>query len=140
MPHIGPYYHKKPGFKRIGIWGWNSELLWSKIDQQPDANGCLNWRGAMSPTGALMGAWKFPDATTEEHARQQMSQARRLVWMDINNKDVSEYQVKLTCGNQKCCSAEHFIIKPSNRQPKNDLDTAKPKKSQTKPPQERWWG
>jgi hypothetical protein len=107
MPHIGPYYHKKPGFKQQGAWGWNSTLLWSKIDTTPDARGCHNWRGAMSPTGALMGAWK--------NSNQQMSQARRLVWMDVNDQDVSDYQVKLTCHNQRCCNPEHFELKPTNK-------------------------
>jgi hypothetical protein len=107
MPHIGPYYHKKPGFKQQGAWGWNNTLLWSKIDTEPDARGCRNWRGAMSPTGALMGAFK--------NGHQQMTQARRLVWMDVNDQDVSDYQVKLTCHNQRCCSIEHFELKPTNK-------------------------
>lgn len=109
MPHIGPYYMLKPGFKQIGEWGFDSLRLWSKIDTTPDENGCHNWQGAMSPSGALMGAWK--------NDRQQMSQSRRLVQMDITNKDISEYQIKLTCKNQKCCNPEHFILKPTNRRP-----------------------
>jgi len=132
MPHIGPYYHKKPGFKQQGPWGWNTELMWSKIDRQPDANGCHNAKSAMSPTGALMGAWK--------NGQQQMTQIRRLVWMTVNDRDVSEYQVKLTCGNQRCCNPEHFVIKPTNKQQHNDLKPAEPTSTRTKPPQERWWG
>ena len=107
MPHIGPYYMTKPGFKQVGEWGFDRERLWSKINTTPDLNGCHNWQGAMSPSGALLGAWK--------NNRQQMTQARRLVLADTTDKDISEYQVKLSCGNQQCCNPEHFILKPNNR-------------------------
>jgi len=100
----------KPGFKQIGVWGFDRDRLWSKIDAEPDVNGCHNWNGAMSPSGALMGAWK--------NGRQQMSQVRRLVLMDVTNEDISEHQVTLTCGNQRCCNyKEHFVLKPTNRKP-----------------------
>lgn len=102
-----PYYHKKPGYREIGAWGWDDHRLWSKIDTKPDRKGCLNWNGSMSPTGALMGAWK--------NGIQQMTQARRLVWMSNNNKDVSEYQVTLSCSNQRCCNEEHFVLLQNNR-------------------------
>ena len=103
----GQNYHLKQGFKQVGQWGFNRDRLWSKIDKTPDQNGCLNWQGAMSPSGALMGAWK--------NNRQQMTQARRLVWMSINNKDVSEHRVTLSCDNQSCCNPEHFVIKANLR-------------------------
>lgn len=105
------WHHTRPGYKEIGEWGWDDHRLWSKIDKTPDHNGCLNWQGAMSPTGALMGAWKLFD----DECVQQMSQARRLVWMSINNEDVSPYQIKLTCGNQRCCNSEHFELDKNNR-------------------------
>jgi len=107
MPARGPQYSKKPGHKEVGSWGWNDLRLWSKIDKTPDENGCLNWQGAKSPTGGLMGGWK--------NNHQQMSQARRFVWMSINNEDVSPYSVTLICGNQMCCNERHFILKPTNR-------------------------
>ena len=107
MPARGPQYAKKPGHKEVGIWAWNDLRLWSKIDKEPDENGCLNWHGAMSPSGALMGAWK--------NDRQQMTQARRLVWMSINNEDVSEHRVTLSCDNQRCCAEKHFVLKPNLR-------------------------
>jgi len=111
MPHIGPYYMKKPGFKQVGVWGWDNERLHSKIDKTPDENGCLNWNGAMSPSGALMGAWKEKEGVMI----QQMSQVRRLLQMDITNEDISDYQIKLTCGNQACCNKAHFKLMPNNR-------------------------
>jgi len=107
MPHVGPYIHKKPGYKKVGEWGFDRLRLWNKIDTTPDANGCHNARSAMSPSGALMGAWK--------NGHQQMTQIRRLVQMDIANEDISAYQVTLKCANQKCCNPEHFILKPNNR-------------------------
>ena len=57
----------------------------------------------MSPSGALMGVYKL--------GHQQMTQARRLVWMSINKEDVTPYQVTLKCGNQSCCNPEHFEVK-----------------------------
>lgn len=117
MPHIGPYYMTKPGFKRLGAWGFDRDRLWSKIDTEPDANGCHNWKGAMSPSGALMGAWKFSNDTSE-NGRQQMTQVRRLIWADVNNTDPTPYQVRVTCGNQRCCNyKEHFKLEPTNRKP-----------------------
>lgn len=113
MPARGPQYAKKPGHKEVGSWAWNDTRLWSKIDKEPDENGCLNWRGAMSPTGALMGAWKKNPQS--EVCHQQMTQARRLVWSSITNEDVTPYSVTLTCGNQRCCSFNHLVIKPTNR-------------------------
>ena len=110
MPARGPQHQLRPGYKEIGSWGWNDIRLWSKIDQTPDYNGCHNWQGSMSPTGALMGAWKTDGI-------QQMTQARRLVWMSINKKDVTPYQVKLKCANQACCNPEHFELKKNYRGP-----------------------
>jgi len=103
------YVHKKPGYKQVGEWGFDRDRLWSKIDLTPDQNGCYNASSAMSPSGALMGAWK--------NGRQQMTQIRRLVLMDVMNKDISEYQVTLSCGNQRCCNEKHFVLKPTNRRP-----------------------
>lgn len=108
MPIQGQNYYKKPGHRQIGAWAWNDHRLWSKIDKTPDYNGCHNYiGGSMSPSGALMGAWK--------NNYQQMTQARRLVWMSINNEDVSPYRVTLTCGNQACCNPQHFELKKNNR-------------------------
>ena len=108
MPAHGPQHQKRPGYKQVGEWGWDDNRLWSKIDRTPDYNGCHNWQGAMSPSGGLMGAWK-----TDGH--QQMTQARRLVWMSINNEDVTPYSVTLKCANQACCNPEHFELKKNNR-------------------------
>lgn len=112
MPARGPQYQKKPGHTEQGPWAWNDLRLWSKIDKIPDENGCLNWQGAMSPTGALMGAWLL--------GQRQMTQARRLVWMSINKEDVTAYRVTLTCANQSCCNPNHFELKENYRKSKYD--------------------
>lgn len=101
------WYKQADGYREHGPWGWDDDRLWSKINQTPDENGCLNWQGAMSPTGALMGGWK--------NGRQQMTQARRFVWMSLNREDVTPYRVTMTCGNQKCCNPDHFELKENYR-------------------------
>ena len=103
------WYATQPGYTTQGPWGWDEDRLHSKINKTPDYNGCHNWQGSMSPSGALMGVYKL--------GHQQMTQARRLVWMSINKEDVTPYQIKLTCGNQSCCNPEHFLVKKNNRGP-----------------------
>jgi hypothetical protein len=107
MPQQIGSYKKKPGYKQVGDWEFDRDRLWSKIDTTPDLNGCYNWQGAMSPSGALMGAWK--------NGRQQMGQARRFVVMDDLNTDIQQHQVSLSCGNQRCCNKQHFVLKPNKR-------------------------
>jgi len=107
MTNPGIKHNLKPNFKKIGDWGWDDDLLWSKIEVTMNLNECWEWQGSMSPTGALFGGYK------NEH--QQMSQARRFVWMSHHNKDVAPYRVTLTCHNQYCCNPNHFEIKPNNR-------------------------
>jgi len=116
MPCKRGWYKNKPGYLEVGDWGWNDLLLWSKIEVNLDINACWPWKGSMSPSGALLGAFK-KDPDTGEY-RQQMVQARRLLWSSVNNEDVSPYQVTMKCGNQSCCNPNHFELKPSNRSEK----------------------
>ena len=101
------WYKTQPDYKEQGPWGWNDQRLHSKIDKTPDRNGCHNWLGSMSPTGALLGVWK--------NGIQQMTQARRVMWMSVNNLDVTPYRVTMLCGNQGCLNPEHFELKENNR-------------------------
>lgn len=101
------WYKNKPGHKQVGVWAWDNDRLWSKIEVSLDINECWPYSGAMSPTGALMGAWK--------NDVQQMVQARRLVYMSETGEDVTPYQVTMTCRNQSCCNPSHFELKPTNR-------------------------
>jgi len=102
-----PRHHLAPGYTRVGPWAWDNNRLLSKINTEPDVNGCLNWQGSMSGTGALMGAWK--------NGVQQMTQARRLLWMSVNRVDATPYQITMTCANQQCVNIQHFKLKPTNR-------------------------
>lgn len=107
------WYKNKPGHKAVGVWAWDNDRLWSKIEVSLDTQSCWPYSGAMSPTGALMGAWKQDSLTGEFH--QQMTQARRLVYMSETGEDVTPYQVTMTCANQSCCNSNHFELKPTNR-------------------------
>jgi len=107
MQAHGPQHQKRRGYKSVGIWGWNDQRLWSKIEVSLDTEECWPWKGSMSPGGALMGAWK--------EGRGQMTQARRLVYMSQTNEDVSPYQVKMKCHRQDCLNPSHFEIKPNYR-------------------------
>ena len=103
------WYKTTQGYREQGPWGWDDLRLHAKIDKTPDYNGCHNWQGSMSPSGALLGVYK--------HGVQQMCQSRRILWMSINNKDVTPYRVTLKCGNQACCNPEHFELKKNYRGP-----------------------
>ena len=101
------WYKTQDDYREQGPWGWNEDRLHAKIDKRPDYNGCHNWQGSMSPSGALLGVYK--------DGHQQMSQARRILWMSMNKEDVTPYRVTLKCGNQGCLNPEHFEIKKNNR-------------------------
>ena len=107
------WFKQDSDYVEYGTWGFNQQRLKNKIRPGATDNDCTEWLGAMSPTGALMGAWK-KDANTGEY-RQQMTQARRLVWMSENQEDATPYRVTLTCGNQRCCNPRHFELLESNR-------------------------
>jgi len=118
MPAKKGWHRKKPGYKEVGSWGWDNDRLWSKIEVSLDIDECWPWQGAMSPTGALMGAFKKDPDTGE--FRQQMTQARRLCWMSETNEDVTPYQITMKCANQACCNFSHFEIKETNRPEKSE--------------------
>jgi len=101
------WYKTQQGYREIGSWAWNDNKLWSKIEVSLDTEECWTWHGSMSPSGALLGGWK--------NGVQQMSQARRFVWMSQNNEDAAPYQITMKCGNQSCCNPSHFQLKPNNR-------------------------
>ena len=112
MPQTKGSYKQKPGHRTVGSWSWNDNRLWDKIEVSLDPDECWAWHGSMSPSGALMGGWK--------NEVQQMTQARRLVYMSQTNEDVSKYRVTMKCANQACCNPHHFIIKPTNRPEKTE--------------------
>mgnify|MGYP003648602029 CR=1 FL=1 len=107
MPKCKDWYKTQQGYVEYGAWGFDKLRLLSKIVPGPTEDSCTTWLGAESPTGALMGAYRG--------GVQQMTQARRLVWMMENKQDVSPYSVTMTCHNQMCCNPKHFKLKPTNR-------------------------
>lgn len=111
------WFKQQPGFVEYGHWGFDAERVKSKIKPGQTDNDCTIWLGSMSPSGALMGVWK-KDLDSGEY-RQQMSQARRLVWMMENKQDASPYSITLSCANQQCCNFRHFVVKPTNRPDRN---------------------
>jgi hypothetical protein len=99
-------HHKiSPKFKHMGVWSWNNELLWSKIEVSLNPADCWYWQGAMSPSGAIFGVRK--------NGHPQMTQARRLVWMSENNEDASQHRITMKCKNQQCLNPQHFELKPN---------------------------
>ena len=107
MGRAKQWYKTNPGYREIGTWGWDDNRLWAKIQKTDNVNDCWTWTGSQHPAGALLGAWR--------HGVQQMTQARRLVWMSVNNQDVQPYRVTMTCQNQQCCNPNHFELKKNNR-------------------------
>lgn len=97
-------------YKTVGLWSWDSVLLKSKIVPGATEDSCTQWLGSMSPTGALFGARK--------QGLQQMTQARRLAWMEETGKDASPYRFGMLCRNQSCLNTRHFELLPNNRKPK----------------------
>jgi hypothetical protein len=70
--------------------------------------------------------------------------------MDATNEDISDYQVKLTCGNQRCCNhKEHFKLMPNNRIAASKPQAEKPEVPKLnvvpipakakKPRAKKWW-
>jgi len=108
MSKCPQWYKTQPGYVEYGPWGWDDDRLWSKIKKTDKVSDCWIWQGSMSPSGALMGAWK-------NNGKQQMTQARRLVWMSVNQEDVSPYRVTMQCQRQDCLNPHHFEIKETNR-------------------------
>jgi len=100
-------YHLKQGHRQQGQWSWNDQRLWSKI-KIIDPEHCYIWTGSMSPGGALFGAYK--------QQRSQMTQARRLVWMSVNNQSADDISINTICNNPSCCNPRHFKIDKNRRQ------------------------
>jgi hypothetical protein len=91
--------------KSVGIWTWNSDVLWSKINQ--DEPGCYKWLGSTGPQTNLFGAQK--------NGVGQMTQARRILYMDVTGMDCQDIQITHRCGDPYCMNFEHFETKPNQR-------------------------
>jgi len=93
-----------PGWKRItthqvGLWTWNSETLHSRlVKTAPDK--CWAWTGSKNDYGNIFGAYK--------NNKKQMTQANRLLYMEIHNEPIDHLAVKMKCGNKHCSNPQHF--------------------------------
>lgn len=121
--------------RTVGAWTWKPRLLWSKI-QQAQEEECWRWLGATSQHANLFGAKK--------NNRPQMTQAARIIWMDITGQDAAMLEIKHNCGNRYCCNPRHFFTKPNHMrlaEPNNPKPRASLPKitiSGTKTPHQ-WW-
>ena len=129
--------------KQVGVWEWNSTILWSKI-VQTDADSCWQWLGSRGPQTNLFGGRKADQA--------QMTQARRILFMDVTGNNADDHQIKHTCGNPYCMNWQHFEVKPNQRKYRLDgTDRTIPEPEKEKPQaelkarlvpvqaNERWW-
>ena len=127
--------------KELGVWQWNSTILWSKV-KQGDEDSCWTWQGSVGKQTNLFGGKKSGVA--------QMSQARRFLYMDVFEQSCDDLQIKHSCGNPWCVNYHHFVVKPNQRiyyldgslrgtKVKQDK-TQGLKKAQLVPvKQQRWW-
>jgi hypothetical protein len=97
--------------KQIGAWSWNSEILWSKIEQK-EADDCWTWLGATGPHANLFG--------TKKNGRPQMSQLPRILYRDVTGLDCEGMEITHTCNNRYCANFSHLMALPlkSGRPPK----------------------
>lgn len=96
--------NKKPHLmKTIGQWTWNSQSLLKKVDRS-DPNGCHPWLGSQGPHAPLFGARK--------NNKAQMTQAARMLYRELYNKDCEGLKVTHNCGNRNCMNPDHWLIVP----------------------------
>jgi hypothetical protein len=84
---------------RVGVWSWDTEKLHSRIVKTGD-DDCWAWTGSSNPFGNIMGAFK------NDH--QQMTQANRLLYMEIHKEPIDHLSIKMKCGNKHCSNPNHF--------------------------------
>lgn len=92
--------------KTMGQWTWNSEILHSKIVKtEPDE--CWQWLGASGPQTNLFGA--------QRNGKAQMTQARRILFRDVYERDCEDQRIKMKCKNAYCMNWHHFDTMPNQR-------------------------
>ncbi len=89
---------------RVGEWAWNTDRLNEKIQVQP---GCHIWTGSTGPHTNLFGAYK--------NDKSQMTQARRIIYMDRTGEDIADSDIIMTCHNRYCCNFEHMTRVKTDR-------------------------
>ena len=91
---------------RIGSWSWDTEKLHKRIVKTGD-NDCWAWLGSHNKYGNIFGAFK--------NDYQQMTQANRLLYMEIVNEPIDHLSIKMSCGNKHCSNPSHFYTDKNNR-------------------------
>jgi hypothetical protein len=97
--------HHRKITQRWGAWSWDGDRLLTKIQQGPEAL-CWSWLGARGPQGNLFGAYK--------NNNQQMTQANRLIYQQLKNKNCEDVQISMRCGNKWCCNINHMTAAQPN--------------------------
>jgi len=89
-----------------GPWFWNTELFNSKFEKL-NVDECWPWQGATGPHGGLFGVNKLK--------HPQMTQARRIAYMEQFNTDISDHSVRMKCNNRLCVNPHHGLLEPNSR-------------------------
>ena len=97
--------------KNYDTWQYSSELFWSKIDRK-GRDECWTWRGSSSSTGPLFGIYRNIPGVPRY---PQMTQARRVMWAEVNGSWPPEGQsIFHSCGNKHCLNDQHFSLTRPN--------------------------
>lgn len=94
-----------PETKSVGPWTWRPDLLHPKVEQGPE-DACWPWRGSVSPSAPIFGAKKS--------GKPQMTQATRILYMDRTGQDITNYEIRHTCGNRMCVNHRHWELRPNH--------------------------
>ena len=90
----------------VGSWSWNTNTLHRKI-RVGDRDECWEWIGSKNKWGNLYGAYK--------NGHAQMTQANRIIQMEISGEPVEDISIIMTCKNIHCCNHNHFSFGPNYR-------------------------
>lgn len=94
---------------QIGEWAWSTDNLHKRI-VKTDPDSCWAWTGSQNPQGNIFGAYK--------NGRPQMTQANRLLQMEILNDAIVGREVRMSCGNKHCSNPRHFTLTERGRKPR----------------------
>jgi len=89
----------------VGEWTWNADKLKSHILDSAGTS-CKKWQGNANTQVNLFGGYKFRNGTSHG----QMNNASRFLWMTEHGEDISDYSVRMTCGNRHCAQIAHMYL------------------------------
>jgi len=91
---------------QVSEWSWNSNNLHKRIVKTTD-NDCWAWIGNSNQYGNIFGAFK--------NGQAQMTQANRLLYMEIHKEPIDHLSIQMTCKNKHCSNWQHFTTSPNRR-------------------------